>query len=283
VATGLLVLTAVLPRFMPVSSPAPSGKAGQVSEHLEYLIATSTSAVAPARAAAPSATRAESRYADTSLPRDRMPTSREDSVGSASKAGVPLVSTTTEHAAPNAGDRLTARAVSPLLWPNASAANETTTGIASLSDAADGLPSGVSAGFSRRRHEPIDFDSALRSVHDNLAAMLSGGQLKRLPLKQTDLDAQARAKALASIAARGAGVPIAHGIAGGGHIDTPLPFGGPSRKQRIRDSTINAQTKETLARVQRRLDSAMATRERRLTDSLAHVEDSLRGDTRPLH
>ena len=129
----------------------------------------------------------------------------------------------------------------------------------------------------------MSFDSALRSVRENLAATLSGGQLKRLPLKQTDHDVQARAEALASIAARGAGVPIAHGIAGGGHIDTPLPFGGPSRKQRERDSTINAQTKEILARVRRRLDSAMATRERRHTDSLAHVEDSLRVDTRPLH
>ena len=148
--------------------------------------------------------------------------------------------------------------------------------------AADGRARGVATGFPGRRSEPIRFDSALQAVRDNLAATLTGGQLKHVPLTQADRDVQSRAEALAAIAARGAGVPVTRAMSGGGRIDTPLPFGGPSRKQRERDSTINAQTKEILSRVQRRLDSAVATRQRRHTDSLAHVEDSLRRGTRTL-
>jgi hypothetical protein len=137
--------------------------------------------------------------------------------------------------------------------------------------------------FLRRRSELIRFDSALRAFHDNLATTFTGGQLKHLPLTQTDLDVQSRAEALAAIAARSAGRPIARAMSGGGRIDAPLPFGGPSRKQRERDSTIDAQTKETLSRVQRRLDSAATTRRRRHTDSLARVEDSLRRSSQTQH
>lgn len=62
-------------------------------------------------------------------------------------------------------------------------------------------------------------------------------------------------------------------------MDVPLPFGGPSRNQRERDSTINAQTKESLARVRRRLDSVVAAR--RSSDRLAQVQDSVRRGRQP--
>ena len=115
------------------------------------------------------------------------------------------------------------------------------------------------------------FDSALRAVRDNLTDKLTVEQLKKLPLTQTDRDSRSRAEALAAIAASGAGRPIRRAIAGGGRIDAPPPFGGPSRRQRERDSTIDSETKENLTRVQQRVDSLAATRRRKYIDSLAQV------------
>jgi hypothetical protein len=125
----------------------------------------------------------------------------------------------------------------------------------------------------------MHYDSALRVVHDNLAASLNDGSLAHLPPSQSDRDAKERAKALDAIAARAAGVPTARTISGGGSVDAPLPFGGPSRKQRERDSVIMAQTNESLAHVLRRLDSVATAREKNRL--LAHAADSSRSITKP--
>jgi hypothetical protein len=61
-----------------------------------------------------------------------------------------------------------------------------------------------------------------------------------------------------------------------GGISVPLPFGGPSKKQRERDRAIEAQLKVLRALRQQRIDSVVASRKRRLADSLARVADSLR-------
>jgi hypothetical protein len=123
------------------------------------------------------------------------------------------------------------------------------------------------------------YGEGLKGIADatNLATSptLTEGPLKRASNSQDERDVNSRAADLASIAARGAGLPISRVMSGGARIDSPLPFGGPSRKERQRDSTINAETKEILAKVQRRSDS-VATARRRYSDSLASLEDSLR-------
>lgn len=85
---------------------------------------------------------------------------------------------------------------------------------------------------------------------------------------QADRDAQLRAQAMADMAAKAAGVPMSPSARGGVTLDAPIPFGGPSRAQRKRDSTINAQTKAVLQRIWQRLDSIAAARRRRHADSL---------------
>src|SRR6185312_12042900 len=86
---------------------------------------------------------------------------------------------------------------------------------------------------------------------------------------QADRDAQLRAQAMADMAAKAAGAPMSPSARGGVTLDAPIPFGGPSRAQRKRDSTINAQTKAALQRIWQRLDSIAAARRRHHADSLA--------------
>jgi len=240
VASALLVLASARPRFLPDPVPVTTRDAEQLSEHLTYFVTTPTSTVALARPAA------QSRLADTSATRERVSKPDRD-VRSPSGGGVPRLTTSTQPAIADTEVPWPAPAMSPLLWPDP---------------------------------EPIRFDSALRAVRDNLAGTLAAGQLENLSLTQSDRDAHLRAEALAAIAARGASVPITRTTSAGGRVDIPLPFSGPSSKQRERERTINAQTMKSLARVLQRLDSVVASRKRRYADSLAHVEDSLHRDTR---
>jgi hypothetical protein len=120
-------------------------------------------------------------------------------------------------------------------------------------------------------------------VRDSLAAGPSIDWTKPLPLTQAERDSQLRAEALANIVARALGRPAQRTTLAGGSIAAPLPFGGPSRTQRERDRAVHAQTKEILARVQRRADSIAVARQRWRADSLAQAQDSLRRDLRPPH
>ena len=104
---------------------------------------------------------------------------------------------------------------------------------------------------------------------------------KPLPATQAEIDAKWRDQAFEVAAARGAGVPVRMTTAAGG-ISVPLPFGGPSKKQRERDRAIEAELKVSRALRQQRIDSIVAGRKRRLADSLARVRDSVRsGNNQP--
>ena len=98
---------------------------------------------------------------------------------------------------------------------------------------------------------------------------------KALPPTKAEIDAKWRDQAFEVAAARGAGVPVRI-TTPAGSIPVPLPFGGPSKKERERDRAIEAQLKVTRALRQQRIDSVVAARKRRLADSLARVPDSLR-------
>lgn len=100
----------------------------------------------------------------------------------------------------------------------------------------------------------------------------SSGATVHVPTAGIDRDAQLRAQAQEAMAARAAGDPMSPTPQGGIRIDAPIPFGGPSRAQRKRDSTINAQTKAVLVRVRQRLDSIAAARRRQHADSAGAVE-----------
>jgi hypothetical protein len=107
---------------------------------------------------------------------------------------------------------------------------------------------------------------------------------KPLPPTQAEVDAKWRDQAFEVAAARGAGVPVRMTTAAGG-VSVPLPFGGPSKKQRERDRAIEAELNASRALRQQRIDSIVAAivaaRKRRLADSLARARDSLRGDAGP--
>jgi hypothetical protein len=94
----------------------------------------------------------------------------------------------------------------------------------------------------------------------------------RMPTTTVDRDAQLRAQEGEDMAAHAAGDPMPTTPRGGISIDAPLPFGGPSRAERKRDSTINAQTKAVLVRVRQRLDSIAAARRRQHADSAGAVD-----------
>jgi hypothetical protein len=146
--------------------------------------------------------------------------------------------------------------------------------------AAAGAPAaGAIVGFTRTNPEPIRFDSVLRVESQRLTTGLATGKIKPPPLTQAEIDAKWRAEAFDVAAARGAGTPLRRTMVGGS-IPVPLPFGGPSKKQRQRDRAIFAELQTTLALRQKKVDSIVAARHRR-ADSLTRVSDSLRQRTRP--
>lgn len=156
-----------------------------------------------------------------------------------------------------------------------------TVGEATSSSRASFAPAvaGAIAGF-RRSSAPARVDSVVRAASERLSVGLVTGSLEPPPLTQAERDVKLRAEAFEVAAARGAGVPIRYTMAGGS-IPVPLPFGGPSRKQRERDRAIFAELMVAHALRQAKVDSVVAARQRRRADSLARLPDSLRGRTRP--
>jgi hypothetical protein len=124
----------------------------------------------------------------------------------------------------------------------------------------------------------MNFDSALRVVHDSLDAEFAAGRPRSVPLTQAELDAQWRAQALAALAERNNGGLNPRSISGGASIPLGLPFGGPSHEARERDRAAYAQAKEIQARIQRRVDSTLAARRQRHVDSLARVDHATRSE-----
>jgi hypothetical protein len=139
---------------------------------------------------------------------------------------------------------------------------------------------GLTVGFSTHPHGQIRYDSALGAVQDKLAATIAVAG-DRPVLSQAERDEQMRTEARDAVAARGAGAPQVLGMTAGGGIAVPLPFGGPSNAQRKRDRQAYEETKLMMARLQRRVDSVVATRRRRFADSLAQVADSQVRHARP--
>jgi hypothetical protein len=127
----------------------------------------------------------------------------------------------------------------------------------------------VVSGFSR----PRDSLAADSSKHVVRGAM-SAGRVRAAVVEQALRDEEMRAQARAAMAARAAGTPDPPAVAGTG-IYLPLPFGGPSRKQRERDRAVHARTLEMLGRLHRKADS-LAARRRRTADSVVVPRDSTR-------
>lgn len=103
---------------------------------------------------------------------------------------------------------------------------------------------------------------------------------KPLPPTQAEIDAKWRDQAFEAAAARGAGAPVRVMTTAGG-VSAPLPFGGPSKKERERDRAIEAQLKVARALRQQRIDSIVAARQRRLADSLARAAGLTTQSNRP--
>jgi hypothetical protein len=135
-------------------------------------------------------------------------------------------------------------------------------------------------GFARSSR-PVRFDSVLRRVTDSIGIGLAVGAIKPPPPTQAETDAKWRDEAFEVVAARTSGVPLRRTMAGSS-IAVPLPFGGPTRKQRERDRAKEAELKPNWALRQQKVDSIKAARQRG-ADSLARLPDSLRLGARRQH
>lgn len=257
-ATGMTVLAVVLiiglpVRFMLVLPPELTGKAESTGERLVYVDPrVQMPRVALQRRAMPAPTPVEARRDTATADEPILPSDMQNA------PSTPRVEVLLPVPAPYSvsGPEVESRPQSPV---GASA-------------------SGLTAGFPGRRAGPIRYDSALGVARDRLAARLASGN-GHVKLTQAERDAQMRAQALDAAAARGAGVPATFGAAtgaSGGGIAVPLPFGGPSRKQRERDRREYAEALKILARVNERADSIIAARRRRFADSVAMFMDSSR-------
>jgi hypothetical protein len=127
--------------------------------------------------------------------------------------------------------------------------------------------------------EPVRIDSLIRELSDRVPLGIVNRPPVPPPLTQEEKDAKWRDEAFEAVAARGAGRPVRSTMVGGS-IPVPLPFGGPSRKQRERDRAIYAELLVAVARRQQRVDSVVAARRKRNADSLARLADSLRPRSR---
>lgn len=235
IATALFALSAARPRFGNAREDAP--ERDRVAERLVYVVARP-----PA-----------------DMPRGSV---RRMLAG---PAAIPRVSSSEEsnHAPTVTG---------PTEPPDTAAAR-VTTGKSSRTTAAAGAPiDALTAGIARRSTAAVS-DSSLQAYRADLAAGLASGRIEVPPLTQSEIDAKARAAALAVAAARGTGSGLPP-IQSGGGASVPLPFGGPSRKQRERERAEYAEAMRIMARVQRKADSLIAARRKRQTDSLARVADS---------
>jgi len=247
VGTALVVSASLRPRRVAESVPAQVHNAGQVTERLEYVIARAAgSPVAPLRLPAHPRSRVQSQDITKSPEREQTPSIVADT--------------------------------GTLAGPKAAAPIVLTTGVASWWSTIGRAPAfGSAKTLFRRDAEPMNFDSALRVVHDSLEAEFAAGRPRSVPLTQAELDAQWRAQALAAFADR-IGVLNPRALSAGASIPFGLPFGGPSHETRERDRAISAQTKEIQARIQRRVDSTLAARRQRRVDSLARVDHAMRSE-----
>jgi hypothetical protein len=116
-------------------------------------------------------------------------------------------------------------------------------------------------GFARSSRA-VRFDSVLRTMTDSVGVGLAVGAIKPPPPTQAETDAKWHEQAFEVAAARTSGVPLRHTM-GGSSIAVPLPFGGPTRKQRERDRAIEAELKPIWALRQQKVDSIIAARQRR--------------------
>ena len=246
--TALVVLAALEPVFVSMSRSTPGLDAERVSEHVMYVRPPApVPVVAPTRQAARTSARIEPRGPTATIAGEPRPALRRDSVSSAAEAAVPSKST-----------------------------RETTSG----SRVAAGAPvSGAVVGF-RRSSEPFRADSAAKAVSERLSAGLTSGLLKPPGPTQEERDAKLRDQSFEIVDARGKGEPVRTNTPAGS-IPIPLPFGGPSRKQRERDRAIGAELAVMRAVRQARVDSVVAARQRRRADSLARIADSMRAGVRP--
>ena len=245
--TALVVFAALEPVFVSMSRSTPGLDAERVSEHVVYVRPPSpVPLVAPTRQAARPSARIEPRGATATTAREPLQAVRRDN------------------------------ASAPATEANARSTRETT----AASRVAAGAPiSGAVVGF-RRSSEPFRADSAAKAVSERLSAGLTSGLLVPPGPTQEERDAKLRDQSFEIADARGKGEPVRMNTPAGS-IPIPLPFGGPSRKQRERDRAIGAELAVMRAVRQARVDSIVAARQRRRADSLARIADSMRAGVRP--
>ena len=259
---GLVLLAVSTPgRFVLAGGSAVPRDARQMSEHSTYL------ASAPAPTVPDPATRQATRrfVAATS----RSVTAQPSTLLPADTAAV---------------SPTTSRTVEPLVSETAAGVPDEPVAINRKPNATSRAKAGAPAasamvGFRLPGSGPTRLDSVLRAVGVSLGTALATGRLAPPPLTQAEIDSAWRERAFDAAVARGAGAaPRPSAVAAGG-VAIPLPFGGPSRKQRERDRTLFAELKVTVAQRQQRADSVAGER-RRHADSLARLPDSLRRDSR---
>jgi hypothetical protein len=147
-------------------------------------------------------------------------------------------------------------------------------GVAVADSALGGAP-GTRSAAAARSTAGAPVASARAGFTHGLVEGVGPPPFRPLPPTQAEIDAKWRDQAFEVAAARGAGVPVRMTTAAGG-VSVPLPFGGPSKKQRERDRAIEAELKVSRALRQQRIDSVLAARKHRLADSGARVSDSPR-------
>ncbi len=248
----LLLLGAVAPRF--IGQAIPGAGVRHVLERIDY--------VTP-----PAPTLAKRRVTET----PRMPTRPRPQLIGGSATRQTMIAPPPD----SARSASPTSAPTPTLAPTANP--DPAEGATHTRRMSAGAPiAGASAGFTRIS-KPIRFDSALRAMTDSVGIGLTLGAIKPPPPTQAEIDAKWRDEAFEAAAAHGTGRPVLHKMVGGS-IPVPLPFGGPSRKQRERDRAVEAQLKVLRAQRQARIDSILATRRRR-ADSLARGANRTRVDS----
>jgi hypothetical protein len=193
-------------------------------------------------------------------------------------AGVnPVVPSSSSIDQPSSTDSTTARAGDVRPVPGGRPTTPNTNNAVSPRVSAGAPAAAAIVGFTRPS-KPVRFDSAIAEFDKKFKEGALAGVLKPPPPTQAEIDAKYREQALEAIVARAGGVP-ARTLTPMGSIPVPLPFGGPSRKQRERDRAIFAELQKSVALRQQKADSIAAARKRRV-DSLAQLADSGR---RPNH
>jgi hypothetical protein len=244
VGTALLVLAGLASSF--VSAPAASLTLDtrQLSEHVVYL-------VPPVRAPVLAAT--------------VMPTRQAARSSAGAQSG------------PVAMSPARAGVTAPRIDSAAPAPAPTT----SPSRAMAGAP--IAAAMVAIKHanpEPVRIDSFIRELSDRVPLGIVKRPPVPLPATQEEKDVKWRDQAFEAVVARSAGAVAPYKMAGAS-IPVPLPFGGPSRKQRERDRALFAELLVTVGRRQQRVDSIAAARRARHADSLGVLTDSLHPGTPP--